>query len=123
MSTIKVDTLVAADGSSAVTLPKQTAAKAFAHSSSGSVLSSFNVSSTSDIGTGQYRSTYTNNMADAEQCVSTNAFRDSDQYIGNRSNDNTSSYHQLNCFTRGGNTRADSDTAMGVAFGEYRLSL
>ena len=115
---LNVDTIADNAGTGPVTLTKQIAAKAFAHSSSGSVLSSFNVSSTSDIGTGQYRSTYTNNMADAEQCVSTNAFRDSDQYIGNRSSDNTSSYHQLNCFNRGGSTRADSDTAMGVAFGD-----
>ena len=57
-------------------------------------------------------------MSDAEQCVTTNAFRDSDQYIGNRSNDNATTHHQVNCFTRGGTTRADTDTAMSVVHGD-----
>jgi hypothetical protein len=118
MSTIKADTIVASDGTSPVTLTKQSAAKAFCHFSTSTTQSSFNVSSTVDAGTGQYKSTYTNSMSDAEQCVTTNAFRDSDEYIGNRSSDNAASYHQVNCFTRGGTTRADTDTAMSVVHGD-----
>jgi len=93
-------------------------AKSFCHFSTSTTQSSFNVSSTVDAGTGQYKSTYTNNMSDAEQCVTTNAFRDSDQYIGNRSSDNATTHHQVNCFTRGGTTRADTDTAMSVVHGD-----
>ena len=116
---IKADTL---EHSTAGTVDTQYvvngSAKAFCHFSTDTTQSSFNVSSTVDAGTGQYKSTYTNSMSDAEQCVTTNAFRDSDQYIGNRSSDNAASYHQVNCFTRGGTTRADTDTAMSVVHGD-----
>ena len=116
---IKADTL---EHSTAGSLDTQFvvngSAKSFCHFSTSTTQSSFNVSSTVDAGTGQYKSTYTNSMSDAEQCVTTNAFRDSDQYIGNRSSDNAASYHQVNCFTRGGTTRADTDTAMSVVHGD-----
>jgi hypothetical protein len=117
--TLKADTLThSTAGSLATNFVVQGSAKAFCHFSTDTTQSSFNVSSTVDAGTGQYKSTYTNSMSDAEQCVTTNSFRDSDQYIGNRSNDNATTHHQMNCFTRGGTTRADTDTAMSVAHGD-----
>ena len=117
-SVLNVDTIADKAGTGPVGLTKQTTAKAFCHFSTSTTQSSFNVSSTVDAGTGQYKSTYTNSMSDAEQCVTTNAFRDSDQYIGNRSSDNAACYHQVNCFTRGGTTRADTDTAKSVVHGD-----
>ena len=69
MSTLKADTIVAADGSSPVTLTKQSAAKSWCHidgegtpviSGSGS----FNVSSLGDLGTGIVSANFTNSMAD-----------------------------------------------------------
>ena len=69
MSTLKADTIVAADGSSPVTLTKQSAAKSWCHidgegtpviSGSGS----FNVSSLGDLATGLVSANFTNNMAD-----------------------------------------------------------
>lgn len=55
MSTLKADTIVASDGSSPVTLTKQQAAKAFLEASASAVLNvSFNISSGTDHGTGDY---------------------------------------------------------------------
>jgi hypothetical protein len=67
MSTIKVDTLVAADGSSAVTLTKQQAAKAWSNVSNASVIQgSFNISSVDDAGSGNYDLNWTNNFSDTD---------------------------------------------------------
>lgn len=69
MSTVKVDTLVASDGSSPVTLTKQSAAKAWNHfDGTGTVAidNSFNVSSLIDSSTGQYASSFTNNMSSTQ---------------------------------------------------------
>ena len=54
MSTLKADTIVASDGSSPVTLTKQSAAKMFIDAAEGlaSILKSLNVSSLDDDGTG-----------------------------------------------------------------------
>jgi len=55
MSTLKADTIVAADGTSPVTLTKQSAAKAWVNGSNSAVLSaSFSISSGTDNGTGDY---------------------------------------------------------------------
>ncbi len=68
MSTLKADTIVASDGTSPVTLTKQSAAKSWCHidgegtpviSGSGS----FNVSSLGDLATGMVSANFTNNMA------------------------------------------------------------
>jgi len=68
MSTIKVDTLVAADGSSAVTLTKQSAAKAWVNfNGTGTIAArdSFNLSSLTDNGTGDYRVSISNSMSNS----------------------------------------------------------
>jgi hypothetical protein len=65
MSTIKVDTLVAADGSSAVTLTKQVAPKAwlnYKHKSTVSVRDSFNISSVTDSATGYGTANFSTNF-------------------------------------------------------------
>ena len=72
MSTIKVDTLVAADGSSAVTLTKQHAPKVwFELDGTGplTVDGSFNVSSAADNGTGTYTANYTNSMNNTNYAI------------------------------------------------------
>ena len=71
MSTIKVDTLVAADGSSAVTLTKQDASKmycSFVQSSATNEVS-LNISSLTDLGTGQTTANYTSNFSDTKHPV------------------------------------------------------
>ena len=67
MSTVKADTIVASDGSSPVTLTKQSAAKAYAtvdaYQTTTGTTSSFNISSTTDDGNGLWDNAYTNNMS------------------------------------------------------------
>jgi len=66
MSTVKVDTLVASDGTSPVTLTKQSAAKAWCKwNSSVTVDNSFNQSSMVDVGTGDYEVVFTNSFGSA----------------------------------------------------------
>jgi len=72
MSTLKADTIVAADGTSPVTLTKQSAAKVFANfnASTATLRSSFNVSSLDDDGTGLFGINLTSSMNDANYCLS-----------------------------------------------------
>jgi hypothetical protein len=66
MSTLKADTIVASDGTSPVTLIKQSAAKAYINQDEGtSIIKSFNVASLVDNATGDYIVNLTNNMSDA----------------------------------------------------------
>jgi len=69
MSTIKVDTLVAADGSSAVTLTKQSAAKAWANinqeAATQTTRDSLNISSIADGGTAKTTVNINNAMGNA----------------------------------------------------------
>lgn len=70
MSTLKADTIVAADGSSPSTLSKQTTVKAYVKASSTAVVShSFNVSSSVHVGTGDYTYSLTNAMSSADTAV------------------------------------------------------
>jgi hypothetical protein len=67
MSTIKADTIVASDGTSPVTLTKQSAAKHFiTYNESQTVTSSLNNSSITDVGTGNHRYNFANNFDTAE---------------------------------------------------------
>jgi len=67
MSTLKADTIVASDGSSPVTLTKQSAAKHFViydnTDSSRAIQNSLNCSSLSDLNAGQTSVSYTNNFS------------------------------------------------------------
>ena len=65
MSTVKVDTLVASDGTSPVTLTKQSAAKAWVNFNGTGTIAiseSFNVTSLTDNSVGRYSANYVNNM-------------------------------------------------------------
>ena len=65
MSTLKVDTLVAADGTSPVTLTKQEVPKArlmYDHVNT-TIDGSFNISSVSDDNTGRHEPSFTSNVA------------------------------------------------------------
>ena len=121
-SELRVNTLkdAAGNNSIATSFVANGSAKAFSmfEGTTNTIRKSFNQSSLTDVGTGQYRQTYSSAMSDAFQAVSTNGHRDSDQYIGNRSSDNATTHHQVNSFTRGGNTRADTSTAVGIVHGD-----
>lgn len=71
MSTIKVDTLVASDGSSPVTLTKQSAAKHFGHfnGSTWAIGKTLNQSSITDNATGDYSPQLTSNMDSTDYCL------------------------------------------------------
>ena len=72
MSTLKADTIVASDGSSPVTLTKQSAAKAWIDvpAGLGSINASFNVSSLDDDGAGDGGVNYVASMSSATYAVS-----------------------------------------------------
>ena len=64
MSTLKADTLVASDGTSPVTLTKQSAAKAWISAANdASIYDSFNASTGTDHGTGDYSFALTNSFS------------------------------------------------------------
>ena len=69
MSELRTDTITASDGTSPVTLTKQSAAKAFySLNGTGTIAfrKSLNCSSASDLGTGDYKVFYSNAMSDAD---------------------------------------------------------
>ena len=71
MSTLKVDTLTASDGTSPVTLTKQSAAKAWVNFNGVTFGSrdSFNVSSLDDDGSGQYDINFASSFSDGDYCA------------------------------------------------------
>ncbi len=80
MSTIKVDTLVANDGTSPVTLTKQSAAKAWANfqqASTHTVRDSLNISSLNDDGAGLTDTNYTSSFANDDYVAGGHAGRQS----------------------------------------------
>ena len=69
MSTLKADTIVASDGSSPVTLTKQSAAKAFVNFDgigTASITKSLNYSSITDNSVGNYTFAFVNSFSDAD---------------------------------------------------------
>ena len=72
MSTLKADTIVASDGTSPVTLTKQSAAKSWLNydGATNTTEDSFNVGSVTDSSTGIFIVIYTNSMSNATPAVS-----------------------------------------------------
>ena len=106
MSTVKVDTLVASDGTSPVTLTKQSAAKVWARydGTTATVNNSFNVSSLSDDADGDQTLTFTNAMTD------TNFAFAGDSSRFHTGNDNIASSSTVNVFTaNSSHTKSDSN--------------
>ena len=72
MSELRADTITGSDGSSPVTLTKQSAAKAwsiFDQVNSNTIDASFNIGSITDRGTGSMYGNYTNNMSSINYTV------------------------------------------------------
>jgi hypothetical protein len=72
MSELRADTITASDGTSPVTLTKQSAAKAWVNfNGTGTIATrdSFNLSSLSDIGTGEYSVTIASAMSNTNYAV------------------------------------------------------
>ena len=118
---VKNNSVYESDGGTSVTQNLvQGLAKAFNHfdGTSDTIRDSLNASSVTDVGTGQYKQIYTNNMNAQFFMVTTNAYRDSDQYIGNRYSDNATTHHQVNCLNNNTANRADTNTAISVIHGD-----
>jgi len=85
MSTLKADTIVAADGTSPVTLTKQSAAKVIAAMDSTATAlgtANLNLSSGTDNGTGDYTVTTTNAFTSANECIGGYSPRSTDDVAG-----------------------------------------
>jgi hypothetical protein len=67
MSELRADTITASDGTSPITLTKQSAAKAYIYSpaTSASITDSFNIASITDGGTGEQDMAFVSSMSDA----------------------------------------------------------
>ena len=97
MSTIKADTIVASDGTSPVTLTKQSAAKSFINHFEGTTVNgSFNVTSLVDNGTGDHEHSFVNNHNDIYYAAC-------GSIIGDSSTQTTSNTHSV---VTAGNTPA-----------------
>lgn len=113
MSDIRVDTISAANGTDPVTLTKQSAAKAWVNfNGSGTIAirESFNGSSLSDIGTGNYRLNFSSSMNTATYSFSigSSSSIDNDGYNRSAVSFNTASQGAVNHYESGG-TLADTD--------------
>ena len=97
MSTLKADTIVAADGTSPVTLTKQSAAKAWVNfdgtASGAASRDSFNVSSMTDNSTGNHTVTNTNALSDSNYSVGSSYNAGEKRAMGVQ--DYTSSTHRV----------------------------
>ncbi|MAC72423.1 MAG: hypothetical protein CMG96_03105 [Marinovum sp.] len=122
MSTLKADTIVASDGTSPVTLTKQTAAKhlcVFDGTGTAAVDESFNNSSLTDNGTGRYAIAVTNAFTNLH-FVFTGATVGNDEaftYINTHSAKKTASTAAFRCVQYDGNF-FDMDTVDVVSHGD-----
>ena len=113
MSTLKADTLVAADGTSPVTLTKQKAAKQHStYNTSGTVYTSLNTSSITDQGVGSFDSNYVNNMNTTTEAWSGNIWGTSSVLTVNIRTA-TTSYHRVNSYTMA-SAASDKDQTTSV---------
>jgi len=122
-SILRVNTLTDASSgnSTAMSTINQGTAKAWANiNGTGTIATrdSFNIASLTDEATGGYAYNFTNNMQNNDFPVTTNAFRDSDEYIGIYFDDNTTSLTKTRIYTRGSATRSDTDSVYLAVHGD-----
>jgi len=92
MSTLKADTIVAADGTSPVTLTKQSAAKAWCSADgSASVSGSFNISAGTDHGTGDFSYSLTSSFSSVNYSQSSVAVTGAEDSSATRNSDRDTS--------------------------------
>jgi len=108
-SVLNVDTIAAKDGTSPVTLTKQSAAKAWSNVDldSFSINGSFNVSTASDDGVGLYTASLVNNMSDINYASTTGSTM-STSFSAERA---ASGQHTTGtCFLHNRNTSSNADS-------------
>ena len=118
MSTLKADTLVASDGTSPVTLTKQSAAKVFCQfdgdAGTPAPNESINVSSITDNGTGDYTLTFSNAMS-SDNHASMGTRQWSGVLMHDAYTTTTCQYISRNA---GGTTKSDSYNTATATFGD-----
>jgi len=119
MSTFKVDTIVALDGTSPVSLTKQSAAKAFArfHMGNLTLQNTFNVSSGVDNGTGNGSVNLTNAMSDSLYNVVGSGEGSANTSVATFEKTNTTTASRID-FNITVNTVLDNGFGAPVAFGD-----
>jgi hypothetical protein len=115
MSTLKADTIVASDGTSPVTLTKQSAAKAWVNLNGTGTIAirdSLNHSSATDSATGKYVFNFTNSFGNTSHVSSglNNQVSPSGNYNRYASLNGALSASSLNCWSVRGDTAAIEDT-------------
>jgi hypothetical protein len=122
MSELRADTITASDGTSPVTLTKQSAAKVWCHFTTvttTSVNESFNVASLTDTGTGDTDVNLTNAFTSASITANLNVGNGSD---GDQSFiQNTTTASSIHCFNYAGNNAA-FDSALCAVCGNGDLA-
>ena len=127
MSTIKADTIVAADGTSPVTLTKQEASKSYSafDMTNNSTVDSFNIASFTDRSTGSFYGNYTNAFSSVSHVVvgscSVVAEGSMSTINNNRvviASSDTASRYSENCFRTDNQGFSDEDYIAAVSMGD-----
>ena len=121
MSTLKADTIVASDGSSPVTLTKQTAAKSTVvyDQTVPSITGSFNISSLTDVSTGRATLDFTNNKSAVDYSAVNGAGQNAANNSGRRGETNPFSTSQHEHFASNhAGTAGDYTANSVVTFGD-----
>ena len=125
MSTIKADTIVAADGSSPVTLTKQSAAKAFISFDGVGTVStdtSFNISTLTDNAAADYSVSYTNSIDTANHPVTGSVVGSTEinyfSYITSKGVAQTTSVDRFASVHNNGSSNNDQDPVHFLAHGD-----
>jgi len=127
MSELRTDTITASDGTSPVTLTKQSAAKAWVNFNGTGTLAiddSFNMASVTDGGTGSYTPVATNSMSNTDYAFSISGREESGGYGGffgmNDSDNQTATGFTIRCRKGSVDTGTADDRALvtAVYFGD-----
>jgi hypothetical protein len=127
MSTLKADTIVASDGTSPVTLTKQTTAKAHGvfDMSNNTTPDSFNIASFTDRATGCLYGNYTNSMSSASHTVTGSSSPVQEGTMGTNNynryviaSSDTASRYSENSRDVSGNTAIDDPYIAAVSHGD-----
>ena len=117
MSTIRVDTLTGSDGTSPVTLTKQSAAKALLwyNGSANTTDTSFNIASVTDNSTGTFYPNLTNALATSKEIVSGETARNGIPNLSGTAGNTQNSSSQIICLTSNtSGSETDAEFCMAV---------
>tara|TARA_R100000655_G_scaffold38027_1_gene72930 strand:- start:720 stop:1076 length:357 start_codon:yes stop_codon:yes gene_type:complete len=116
LSEIRVTTISDTAGTGPVTLTKQHAAKAWAHTTDHTIDDSFNHSSSTDHGTGDYTLSFTNNMANNTFSSTANACQTGFRFVTIYQLRNSAGSHGL--YIGNSSSAADDQNIMSQTHGD-----